>query len=124
MTHWIFNRREPSDLRVLFTLLVVAPGVAFQLLAPLYGILAGGFLTFVVYYTTLLASIAIYRVSPFHPLARYPGPLLAKITRWYWTLIALRGRQHVETLRLLELYGDAIRVGKRTSSTLISPLIC
>ncbi|GJE85092.1 cytochrome P450 [Phanerochaete sordida] len=111
VTHWIFNRREPSDIRVLFALVFVAPAVVSQLLFPLYGTVAGIFLSFFVYYTTLLVSIIIYRVSPFHPLARYPGPLLAKITRWYWTLIALRGRQHVETLRLFGMYGDAIRVG-------------
>ncbi|GJE85094.1 cytochrome P450 [Phanerochaete sordida] len=111
VAHWIFNRREPSDFRVLFALLFVAPAVASQLLFPLYGIFSGFLLSFFVYHTTLLASIIIYRLSPLHPLARYPGPLLAKITRWYWTLVALRGRQHVETQRLFELYGDAIRVG-------------
>ena len=37
--------------------------------------------TFFTYFATLLGSIAAYRISPFHPLARYPGPFIAKLSK-------------------------------------------
>ena len=37
--------------------------------------------TLFVYFAALLVSIAAYRISPFHPLARYPGPFVAKLSK-------------------------------------------
>jgi hypothetical protein len=37
--------------------------------------------TFATYFVTLTGSIAVYRVSPFHPLAKYPGPFIAKLSK-------------------------------------------
>ena len=71
-------------------------------------------LSFLVYYTTLSTSIVIYRISPFHPLARYPGPFLAKVSRWWWTLVALRGYQHIVLQQLHDKYGDSVRIGGQT----------
>jgi hypothetical protein len=37
--------------------------------------------TFLVYFVTLIGSIATYRVSAFHPLSEYPGPVIAKLSK-------------------------------------------
>ncbi|EKM55975.1 uncharacterized protein PHACADRAFT_209483 [Phanerochaete carnosa HHB-10118-sp] len=118
VTHWIFNRWEPTDIPTLFILLLLAPAAASTLLIQHHGVTYGVALTFFTYHASLLSSITVYRISPFHPLARYPGPLLAKVTRWYLTFIAVGGRQHVVTRRLFEQYGDAVRIQFRDASVL------
>ena len=91
--------------------LIALPTALSLLLTRHYGIVGGIALAFVVFHATLATSVILYRISPFHPLARYPGPLLAKITRWYWALIAVRGRQHIEFKRMHNIYGDVVRIG-------------
>ena len=65
-----------------------------------------------VFYMILLTSVFLYRISFLHPLSQYPGPLLAKASRWYWTALALGGRQHIELQRLHGKYGDVVRIGE------------
>ena len=63
------------------------------------------------YWAALTISITAYRLSPHHPLARYPGPLIARITR-LWTLYkVLGGEQHAYFHHLHETYGDIVRTG-------------
>ncbi|KAH8806005.1 cytochrome P450 [Xylogone sp. PMI_703] len=58
----------------------------------------------------IILGVIIYRVK-FHPLAKYPGPLLAKITGWYPAWHAWRGRRHIDQLRCHKLYGPVVRWG-------------
>ena len=59
----------------------------------------------------LLGSAALYAVILtvyrlfFHPLARYPGPFLAKVTDLYLTYHAWKGDRHLEFYRCHEKYG-------------------
>ena len=46
--------------------------------------------TLFTYFATLLGSIAAYRISPFHPLARYPGPFIAKLSKLWMVVSFLR----------------------------------
>ena len=86
-------------------------------------------LTFLVYFLTLVGSVITYRISPFHPLAQYPGPFIAKLSKlWMVDLspfaydigadghtqvyISWTGKQHIYYARLHERYGDILRIGE------------
>ncbi|KAM7190175.1 Isotrichodermin C-15 hydroxylase [Rhypophila sp. PSN 637] len=65
-----------------------------------------------VLYTTCLA---VYRLF-FHPLAKYPGPLLCKLTDGYMLYHAWKGDRHLEFWRLHETYGKFVRFGPNSLS--------
>lgn len=68
------------------------------------------------YWALILAFTATYRLSPFHPLAKYPGPTLAKLSKLYWTYLTARGHLFRDAKRLHEEYGDVIRIGEHASA--------
>ncbi|KAI0146893.1 cytochrome P450 [Xylariaceae sp. FL1272] len=53
-------------------------------------------------------SVLIYQ-SFFHPLRKYPGPLLAKITYGYGGFHAIKGRHHTNTYKNFLRYGRVYR---------------
>jgi hypothetical protein len=64
------------------------------------------------YWISLGSSIAVYRISPFHPLARVPGPALAKISRLWAARNVTVGRQHLVSHELFDRYqSDIVRTG-------------
>lgn len=63
-------------------------------------------------YTT---SLVVYRVF-FHPLAKYPGPFLAKITDAYQLYHAWKGDRHLDFWRMHEKYGRVVRFGPNSVS--------
>ncbi|KAH8835133.1 cytochrome P450 [Flagelloscypha sp. PMI_526] len=65
----------------------------------------------VVYLTSLSLSIVLYRISPWHPLASYPGPLLGKITKWYMAYLIASGKRYLVLQRLHTKYGPFMRIG-------------
>ncbi|OIW26727.1 cytochrome P450-like protein [Coniochaeta ligniaria NRRL 30616] len=65
-----------------------------------------------VVYTTCLALYRLY----FHPLAKYPGPFLAKLTDGYMLYHAWRGDRHLEFWRLHQRHGRAVRFGPNSLS--------
>ncbi|OTA52103.1 isotrichodermin C-15 hydroxylase [Hypoxylon sp. EC38] len=60
-------------------------------------------------------GIIVYRLF-FHPLAKYPGPSLAKITDAYQLYHAWKGDRHLEFWRLHEKYGKIVRFGPNSVS--------
>ncbi|KAH7074364.1 cytochrome P450 [Paraphoma chrysanthemicola] len=54
--------------------------------------------------------IVAYRLW-FHPLAKYPGPFLAKITGYYTTYFALIGEPTKHRYAALCKYGECVRIG-------------
>ncbi|KAL2067540.1 hypothetical protein VTL71DRAFT_1965 [Oculimacula yallundae] len=62
-----------------------------------------------------LLLLTIYRLT-FHPLAKYPGPFLAKITDWYSVYHAWKGDRHLEFWRCHETYGPVVRFGPNSLS--------
>ena len=78
------------------------------------------------YLSAIAASVLIYRLSPFHPLARYPGPLICKLSKFSYGFLSIGGRAHVYVKRLHEHYGDVVRIGMYlsllTTPTHLNPL--
>jgi cytochrome P450 len=62
-----------------------------------------------------LFGLAAYRIW-FHPLAKYPGPFLAKLTDLYSTYHAWKGDRHLEFWRSHEKYGNIVRFGPNSLS--------
>ncbi|KAJ7625445.1 cytochrome P450 [Mycena rosella] len=110
--HIIFNRLEPHN-PLVFTSLLVLPPLVLSAFLGTYGnsIFMTIGISFLTYLTTILASVVLYRVSPFHPLASYPGPLAYKITKLWLAGNALGGKQHLIIQDLHQRYGDVVRVG-------------
>lgn len=57
-----------------------------------------------------VSSVIVYRLT-LHPLARYPGPLLAKITDIYLAYYAYKGSRHLAFHQAHLQYGDYVRLG-------------
>lgn len=75
-----------------------------------------GSITIIKFLTTFkISCLVIYRVF-FHPLAKYPGPLLAKLTDAYMLYYAWRGDRHLEFWRMHEKYGKFVRFGPNALS--------
>lgn len=61
--------------------------------------------------TGLTLSIAVYRLF-FHPLRRFPGPVGARLSRFYTVKLAAKNVQYnLEVAKMHEKYGDFIRTG-------------
>ena len=66
---------------------------------------------FIAYLTSLVAWTVLYRISPIHPLAQYPGPFWCKTSKLWWGLLVMRGYSHYRLRALHEQYGDVVRIG-------------
>ncbi|CDO69439.1 hypothetical protein BN946_scf184791.g34 [Trametes cinnabarina] len=74
-------------------------------------LLRAAFVSCLTFYFTLLLSTALYRLSPHHPLARYPGPFACKLSKFWLAFLSLTGKQHLYLKSLHERYGDVVRIG-------------
>ena len=66
----------------------------------------------VVFYIVIVVTYRLY----FHPLSKYPGPWLAKITDLYPLYHAWNSDRHLTFWRCHEKYGDIFRYGPNTLS--------
>lgn len=69
-------------------------------------------------YSLPIALIAegLWRVSPWHPLAAFPGPLWCKLTGFKLASVVSTGHRHVWVRELHKKYGKIIRTGPNTLS--------
>ncbi|KZV69241.1 cytochrome P450 [Peniophora sp. CONT] len=65
---------------------------------------------------TLVASTVAYRLSPYHPLARFPGPVINKATSLRIMYVVATGRRHLYIEDLHRKYGKFVRTGPNTLS--------
>ncbi|TID26360.1 cytochrome P450 [Venturia nashicola] len=75
----------------------------------------GGISLAVFSFSTFVLGVIVYRLT-LHPLAKYPGPFLAKITDIYLAYHAWKGDRHLELWRCHEKYGPYVRMGPNTLS--------
>ena len=114
MSHLLFRRFEPRSALSFVTLLIAIPTflavpVSYSGRSP-YTALT---LAFVAYWSGLVFFTLAYRLSPFHPLAKYPGPVLAEASKWWAAYLSAIGDQHRCYKRLHDRYGDIVRIGSR-----------
>jgi cytochrome P450 len=116
--HLFFHKYEPTDALFIHSVLLLAlEPLVFSIISWTH---STGFLSlpprsvviyaYSTFYSVLSASIILYRISPFHPLANVPGPILFKISKftplWYYC----RGQQYTAFEALHARYGPVIRV--------------
>src|SRR5947207_2878548 len=53
-----------------------------------------------------VAFVSIYRLT-LHPLAKYPGPLLGRLSGWAIVIQAASGNRHLESWKEHETYGKS-----------------
>lgn len=93
--------------------LLVLPPLVLSSLLVLYGnsLCAAFGISSLTFTFTIIASTVLYRISPFHPLARVRGPIMCKITKLWFAGIAMGGKQHLVLKELHQRYGDVVRIG-------------
>jgi hypothetical protein len=67
-------------------------------------------LAFTSFPLALGASVAAYRLSPWHPLASFPGPRLLRVSKLAYVRRLARGDSHVYIRRLHDEYGPFVRI--------------
>jgi hypothetical protein len=124
IVHLIYNRFEPqpADPYPTTALLILVPFFpACALISHLQPDFSLGDVTlrialsYTVFYATLLLSIVLYRISPFHPLAKFPGPRLARVSQLWHTFIVSEGKRHQYFKELHSKNGPYVRVGEQES---------
>jgi hypothetical protein len=111
LSHLVCYHRAPASIPA-FLAVVFLPPVVLSYVLPSSSPIIGFFQHLVIYWISLSTSIAVYRLSPFHPLAKIPGPALAKVSRFWAARHVIAGRQHVLSHELFEKYhSDIVRTG-------------
>ena len=119
MSYLIFKRYEPERIPTVATLLLGVPAVLTTLIRDQFtSLLVAGLTTCTAYWSLILSFTVAYRLSPLHPLAKYPGPLLCKISKgWLAYVVAKGGKAHVYVHQLHKQYNlDVVRIGMPTYS--------
>ncbi|OAP58405.1 hypothetical protein AYL99_07495 [Fonsecaea erecta] len=113
IAHLKYKRREPGFFQYLVelaTLIVLAfVGIFYHSRVIVTSIGLTSIFT-ALHLLALGSSIAVYRVF-LHPLKDFPGPFLAKITKWYGFYLTGLGRTYIDYAQLHEKYGDVVRIG-------------
>lgn len=92
-------------------LFVLLPTVLSALLVGYFPVIYAVAVTFSAFYATILFCVIFYRLGPFHPLARYPGPIACKLSKFWMAYVAKKGIQHLYIQNLHGKYGDIVRIG-------------
>lgn len=113
--HQLFRRREPTIASAVIVIVGADAGLSavldhlnlrlttLRLISALVGVTLA----------TLVMSIVAYRLSPLHPLAHYPGPLLYRVTKLRTVYASWRGTHYKDMKRMHDKYGPVVRMGQQ-----------
>ncbi|KAJ7254709.1 cytochrome P450 [Mycena haematopus] len=82
------------------------------------------FYAYTVFLGSLSLSIVAYRLSPFHPLAQYPGPTIGKVTKLWDLWKASQGYKYLYYKKLHDTYGPYVRTGPNEISVIDATAVC
>jgi hypothetical protein len=105
---------RPIEFEYIMYHFIAASAVVFALLVHAFGLVkaslfAGSF------NTGLLASIVLYRLA-FHRCRNFPGPVAAKLTRFYAASLSAKNVQYYKELANMHAqYGDFVRTGEHSA---------
>ncbi|KZV87070.1 cytochrome P450 [Exidia glandulosa HHB12029] len=116
--HQLFRLREPNILGAVFTVASADAALYALLKGPKMGRATLSILCWITgtSVASLLLSMAVYRLSPWHPLAHIPGPTTYKLTRLRTVLSSWRGTHYTAMKRLHTKYGPIVRMGPNAIS--------
>ncbi|GJJ08845.1 hypothetical protein Clacol_003064 [Clathrus columnatus] len=124
IAHAWFRKYEPDNITSCLSQLVVfaiAPVIITT--ATLPSPLTNVPLHLALFASLLLFSIVLYRISPFHPLAKHPGPVICKVTKLWFAWLSYKGKSHLYFRELHKKYGPIVRIGPNELSITEAPLI-
>ncbi|EKM54122.1 uncharacterized protein PHACADRAFT_257741 [Phanerochaete carnosa HHB-10118-sp] len=109
----IYKKYEPSSPASAVLLLGITPGaLVVTLHSHFSSSVIAAFIIYVSYWSLLATIVVAYRLSPFHPLARYPGPVLCKISKGWLAYVAGKGgKAHLYVQDLHMRHGEVVRIG-------------
>ncbi|KAK1215600.1 hypothetical protein PQX77_021789 [Marasmius sp. AFHP31] len=122
--HLYFKRYEPVRTTVVRTacFLLLEPAIQLFALHRFAGTVdiskSNLFITYLIFFGTMATFITLYRLSPFHPLAKIPGPVMYKITKFYRMYVTWTGQQRITLNALHDQYGPIIHTGPNEISTI------
>ncbi|KAF7360564.1 hypothetical protein MVEN_00787500 [Mycena venus] len=117
INHLFFHRYEPSSANISLPVLAIEPVVLLMLIGGPFSS-AQLFWSYFVFLGSLSLSIIAYRLSPFHPLAQYPGPAISKVTKLWSLWKALPGYKYLYLKTLHDTYGPYVRTGPNEISVI------
>ncbi|RDX50601.1 high nitrogen upregulated cytochrome P450 monooxygenase 2 [Lentinus brumalis] len=131
IAHDSFKRYETYAIRAHTALLLGPPTLALGFLGSTglssQSVLHTLPLVYAAYLGALTVYTILYRISPFHPLAQYPGPLGCKVSQWWMACKSWSGYEHLYISELHHKYGDVVRIGPNELSirdaSAISPIM-
>ena len=107
-----FHHLEPRSKWPVLALLLVVPAllsipISYHVSRPTFSLL----LALLTHGSAVTLFTLMYRLSPSHPLAKYPGPAIAKTSKLWAAYVCSRGNLHRYFKSLHERYGDVVRIG-------------
>ncbi|KAF5362880.1 hypothetical protein D9758_007046 [Tetrapyrgos nigripes] len=126
VTHfWLRNFEPPAHSFAPFIVLALVPIfpaislILYTPYSPLWAILTA----YPAFYTCLGVSVTAYRLSPFHPLAQHPGPIIARVSKLWVVWKSLDGKLPKYYQKLHAQYGPVVRIGPNELSIVDKELL-
>jgi hypothetical protein len=102
---------RPFEFEFIMYHFMAASVLVFSLLVHAFGVVKASLFAGC-FNTGLLASIAVYRLA-FHRCRNFPGPVAARLTRFYAASLSARNVQYYKELANMHAqYGDFVRTGE------------